>query len=126
MRGRVDALTFSYQGAIEFALFVLATKMLSMTRNLTAKTRGRIQSRAVSSSGPLLPLENFALGPNTFRQFLREEEGTSKQTQFKPREVQGVHYTSVEPESAPAPYLIAASSSCARDIGLDLLALYTK
>ena len=126
MRGRVDALTFSYQGAIEFALFVLATKMLSMTRNLTAKTRGRIQSRAVSLSGPLLPLENFALGPNTFRQFLREEEGTSKETQFKPREVQGVHYTSVEPESVPAPYLIAASSSCARDIGLDPLALYTK
>eukprot|EP00606_Chrysophyceae_sp_TOSAG23-5_P000591 GSChrysophyteH2.ASY1.ANO1.1399.1 assembled CDS len=100
--------------------------MLSTTRNLTAKTRGRIQSRAVSSSGPLLPLENFALGPNTFRQFLREEEGASKETQFKPREVQGVHYTSVEPESVPAPYLIAASSSCAKDIGLNPAALHTK
>ena len=42
-----------------------------------------------------------------------------------PRQVKNIHYTPVLPETAPAPYLVAASKSCATMLELDTSELHT-
>ena len=71
------------------------------------------------TNGQLLGLDTFGKrGENSFLKFLKEAVDNSG-NQFTSRQIFGAHYTKVQPESVPAPELVAASSSCAESLGLD-------
>jgi len=73
---------------------------------------------STASASDLLELEAFA--KNCDNSLVRDliEEGPVADVR-RPREVKGCHFTRVEPEPVPSPYLIAASPSCAELLGLD-------
>lgn len=54
---------------------------------------------------------------NSFLKYLNAESTEGKQ-QHAPRQVYKAHLTKVLPEPVPTPYLIAASESCAKALGL--------
>lgn len=64
-------------------------------------------------------LETFGLSSiNTLQSYLVPEQG--EKDQFLPRQVTRAHYVRVKTEPSLAPYLVIASESCARAVGLSV------
>ena len=63
-------------------------------------------------------LHDFGLtAENSFVKFLNAEDSEGK-PQHVPRQIYKSHFTHVTPEPVPTPYIIAASESCAKALGL--------
>ena len=79
------------------------------------------RSLASASSLPAMFLKGVSdIGlttENSFLGYLDAEETEGKQ-QHTPRQIYKTHYTNVLPEPVPTPYMIMASESCAKAIGL--------
>ena len=69
-------------------------------------------------SSKLRTLQDFGVGYNVFSKILTHE-AVELSEQFRIREVRNAHFTFVKPEPVPAPYMIAASDSCAEQLQLD-------
>ena len=87
-----------------------AFKKVSINRTFSTKH--------TTSQNMLKGLNEFGLTTeNSFIKFLNAESTEGKE-QHTPRQIFKVHYTQVNPEAVPTPYMIAASDSCAKALGL--------
>eukprot|EP00466_Bigelowiella_natans_P014207 jgi/Bigna1/143918/aug1.82_g18626 len=88
-------------------------------QGLASLKSARSQSTKVLATA-LRPLVEFTeKADNSFISKLKEEEIPEKLDPRRPREVKGAHFTRVDPEPVPNPYLVGASPSCAQMLGLD-------
>ena len=78
----------------------------------------RFSSGTAKPQNMLKGLNEFGLTTeNSFIKFLNAECTEGKE-QHTPRQIYKIHYTQVNPEAVPTPYMIAASDSCAKALGL--------
>eukprot|EP00596_Hydrurales_sp_CCMP1899_P009921 CAMPEP_0119045042 /NCGR_PEP_ID=MMETSP1177-20130426/36563_1 /TAXON_ID=2985 /ORGANISM="Ochromonas sp, Strain CCMP1899" /LENGTH=604 /DNA_ID=CAMNT_0007016123 /DNA_START=163 /DNA_END=1974 /DNA_ORIENTATION=+ len=64
-------------------------------------------------------VQEFGLSTeNSFLKYLNQENSEGLK-QHSPRQIYKSHYTAVNPESVPSPYMVAASESCAKALGLN-------
>lgn len=86
-----------------------------------SKRRINIESPILkmSSFNTLSGVNEFGLSTeNSFVKYLTKENNEGK-SQFIPRQIHKSHYTEVQPEKVPSPYLIAASKECALALKLN-------
>ena len=100
-------------------LLVVLVMILNLSRRVHCSLLPRRSRISMSSSSTSSSLEAFGLSSlNTLQSYLVPEPG--EKDQFLPRQVLKAHYVRVKTEASLAPYLVIASESCARALGLSV------
>jgi uncharacterized protein YdiU (UPF0061 family) len=102
---------------LQFVMIALATKtgINSFCVGVNKCSRRGLSTRVQMSQN----IQEFGLSTeNSFLKYLNQENADGLK-QHSPRQIYKSHYTTVKPEAVPSPYMVAASESCAKALGLN-------